>query len=104
MRHCQNRMIEKHPGTGKAHDFPDFCPHFRAIAVCFAVRAERFALHKWAVIGAVYGIGQNFPAVWAQIRPMMLLLAIKLDHLGNNPLFLFPLIRNGFHGDRPLCI
>ena len=81
MGHRQNRMIEKHPGAGKAHDFLDFFPHLRAIAVYFAVGAEGFALHKWAVVRPVYSIGQNFPAVRAQIRPMVLLPAVQMDHL-----------------------
>ena len=91
-------MIEKHPGAGKNHDFPDFFPHFRTIAVYLTVGAEGFALHKWAVVRAVYGIEQNFPAVGTQIGPMMPLFAIKPDHLGNDPFFLFPLVIDGFHG------
>ena len=33
-------VVEDHAGAGKAHDFPDFFPHVRAVAVGPAIGVE----------------------------------------------------------------
>lgn len=50
-------VVKKHSRAGKAHDFPDFLPHVRLIAVHFAVGAEGFRLHEGAAVAAAAGIG-----------------------------------------------
>ena len=91
-------MIQNHPRSRESHYLTDLFSLLRFITVYLTVGAEGFALHKWAVVRAVYGVEQNFPAVGTQIGPMMPLFAIKPDHLGNDPFFLFPLVIDGFHG------
>ena len=82
-------MMKQHPWTGETHDFTDLFPHFRLIAVHLAVGTEGLGLHKRAFLAAHSGIGIQRGTFRAKpVFAVVLLFAVKLDHLGNH--FLFP--------------
>ena len=83
-------VVKKHSRAGKAHDFPDFLPHVRLIAVHFAVGAEGFRLHEGAAVAAAAGIGIQGGAVRASSRE---------DH----DIPVFAMTANTFVNDRCSC-
>ena len=57
MGNRHHRMGKQHSGPGKTHDFPDFLPHDRFVAMYLTVGTEGFRLHKRTLVASHPGIG-----------------------------------------------
>ena len=97
MPHCQHRMIEKHPRSGKPHDLPDLLPHLWLIAMHLTVRTECFLFHKWTFLASESGIIRKFLTGRTHLSCrfvifLMILPAVQPDHFFHNARFLLPLL------------
>ena len=106
MPHCQNWMIQKHPGSRKAHHLPDFLPHFRLVTVYFTICAEGFVLHKRTFLASKLCVIGKFLTDRAHLSALtfffgMIFPAVQLDHFFHNVLlsltFLFHFVHVILH-------
>lgn len=93
-------MTIYHPGTGKAHDTPDFLPHFFLVTVDGTFGTGGFLITKGTSIQALMSIIQELLTIDAQIFFRMMVFGAKqTDHHFNNffLLFYFSCFRRQWH-------
>ena len=105
--HCHDHMLDgengmhrQHSGPGPAHDSADLFPHLRLIAMHLAGRAKGLGLHKGAVLNPGQCIIMELLALRAETASegVMLLAAVKCDHLADQQFFIVSLFGKVFRG------
>ena len=85
-----DRMIKNHSGAGILHNFFDFFPHLRFIAMDLAVGAESLAFFERAFVASLPGV---FPQPGAgrtkAVISRVMAAAVDSNHLSDNLLFPF---------------
>ena len=83
---------------GKTHDFPDFLPHDRFVAMYLTVGTEGFRLHKRTLVASHPGIGFQICTFGTKSAfGVVFFAAVQGNHFRYHPLFPFPLIGCTFH-------
>ena len=85
-------MVKDHPRSGESHDFANFFPHLRLIAVHLAIGTKGFVLHEGTFVTALPRIVIQRLTRWTEtVMCAVNFPAVELDHKGDNLFFLFPL-------------
>ena len=105
MSQSHYRMVEDHSRPGKAHDSADLLPHFRLVAMYFAIWTKGFCLHERTVITSASGVGIQFLAFRTQLSLFCMVISttIEADHFRDNYLHALPLRFYIHSGSLRLC-
>ena len=88
MGNRHHRMGKQHSGPGKTHDFPDFLPHDRFVAMYLTVGTEGFRLHKRTLVASHPGIGFQICTFGTKSAfGVVFFAAVQGNHFRYHPLF-----------------
>ena len=81
-----HRMAKQHARTGVPHNDSDPLPHFRPVAVHWALGARRLAILEWALVETGQSIAQELPALrTGPVRPLVMPDAADAYHRLDSP-------------------